>query len=278
MKENSTSPVERLRKALRRYKFLLLSLFTISVGLGLVIYSYISPTKGLIISITNDVGLALFTSGLIGLALEYQTREQFLDDLKDTLSSLTGTSVLTASIQELGVRRIYPSRAGIDLQKHLISAKPKSEIRIIGVSIRTFSGAEMEKVLVQKLKEGCKIKMLTIDPDSEAVVQRAREEGHEFKWLKSEIQSTLTMYENMLQGVPEKFRPNFELGYYTSSPSHFILCVNNFMIVSPYLVGNRGFDCPHFEIDFKKGGIYQQYLEHFNMLWASRKIIEPKTT
>ncbi|HTY21775.1 MAG TPA: hypothetical protein VMC85_01495 [Desulfomonilaceae bacterium] len=273
MKENASSPVDRLRKTLRRYQFLLLSLVTVSIGLGLVIFSVLSPTKNIIVSIANDVGLALFTSGLVGLALEYQTREQFIEELKDTLSSLTRASDLTLSMEDLGVIRIYPSRAGIDLMKYLKSAKPKSEIRFIGVSLRTFSGADPEKILVEKLREGCKIKMLTMDPDSETVAQRAREEKHDYQWLMSEIQSTLTMYENMLQGLPITLRANFELGCYTTYPTQFMFCVNNVMIVSPYLAGNRGYDCPHYEIESKKGGIYKQYSDHFNMLWGSRKVV-----
>jgi hypothetical protein len=288
--QKQESVIQQLRRSLRKRSFVILSILLIGVGILGVMYANLAPNQDLFSSLSKDIGIALFTTGLISIALEYRTREEYLEEMIEALAQALKLSPLKSDlddiskkmeyienlilvgkdIEKLGIRRIYKDRANITLDNVLEDTPSGGEIRLIGVSLKTFTGANSEMILKRKLLDGCKVKALVMDPKSDIVRQRAMEEKQDYDWLQSEISSSIAIFKNLVRDLPKEMRANIELGLYSVAPSHFILSTGKKMIISPYLAGSRGYFCPHLEFDIKEGGLHQVYLAHFDFLWQTK--------
>ena len=284
--------VQHLRRALRKRSFAIISILFIGFGIIGVMYANLVENQNLLTNLSKDLGIALLTTGLISVALEYRTRDEYMaevvealtqalkvsplqsnmDDLASKIEHLASLIAIGKDSEDLGVRRIYKDRSKLNLDKYLEDTSAGAEIRLIGVSMKTFTGANSEMILKRKITDGCKVKILVMDPNCDVVKQRAKDEKQDFEWLQSEIASSVAIFRNIVRNFPKELQGNIELGFYRVAPSHFLLSTGKKMVISPYLAGARGYFCPHLEIDIKEGGIYKAYLEHFDFLWQTKTI------
>ncbi len=285
MKMRQIPLMTQLKWILLRYQFILLSIGFMIVGGGLVYLATATFTVSIGQSIAKDVGLALFTAGLIGLALEFYTRRRFLDVVTDSivnslmssplnskLDSLQEIARLGEDLKALGIKKIYLNRHNIDLMQYLAEADLGTEIRLLGVCLMGFTYAPMQVAIENKLKDECKVRFLILDPNSQFVKQRAIEENRDFLDIGSDIAAADQMHSNfIIHRLAPELRGRIELRHYDSAPAYFILSTSRVMIVGFYLRDKRGEFFPHLELDIKGGGIYLPFLNHFDSLWEASR-------
>lgn len=282
--ETQQMPVlTQLKSILLRYRFIIMSLIVSMGGFLLILLKERMPFS----DIARDFGLAFLTAGTIGLTVEFYTRRQFealvVDRIGDALEASSITSrldginellLLGNELRSLGLMKIHLTRPD-DLSRFIQAADPETEIRLLGVCMMSLTGDPTQKLLQRKLEEGCIIRLLTLDSESEFVRQRAIEEGRDDDDIRTDIMASDKFYTNFIRHrIPEKLRPNIEVGHYYEAPMYFLVSTNRAMIVGFYLRGGRGELFPHLELEAKGGGIYVPFIKHFDSLWAARKEIQ----
>ena len=277
--------------ALLRYRFILMALVMAMAGFLLIVFRDQLPHS----EYWRDFGIAILTAGTIGLVVEFYTRRQFETLIADRILDAIETSSLNNRLNDinqllslgkehnrllsleneltaLGLRKIHIVRSDIDFARFLDEAEPGSEIRLLGVSMMSFTSDRMRAHIQKKLGEGCIIKLLILDSESAFVQRRAVEEARGYEDIHDDIEALDKLHRNFIGNlVPEHLRKNIELGHYDSAPTYMIVSTNRSMIVGFYLREGRGGLFPHLELEAKGGGIYISFQRHFDSLWAARK-------
>jgi hypothetical protein len=271
----------QLTRRLLQYRFILMALVMAMAGFLLIVFRDQFPHS----EYWRDFGIAILTAGTIGLVVELYTRRQFETLIADRILEAIETSSLTRGLDDLklvlslrneltslGLRKIHKERSKIDFASFLDEAEPKSEIRLLGVSLMSFASDRMRDQIQKKLDEGCAIKLLILDSESAFVQRRAVEEGRGYEDIHDDIEAFDKLHRKFIRDVVrEPLRKNIELGHYDSAPTYMIVSTNRAMIVGFYLREGRGGLFPHLELEAKEGGIYISFLRHFDSLWAARK-------
>jgi len=168
--------LSQLKSLLLRYRFILMAL--VMAMLGFLLIAFVKNGE-----IWRDFGIALLTAGTLGIGVEFYTRKEFETLIAERiLEAIEGSSVpsklddlnhllsLGNEMTSLGLRKIYKSNApAIDFYGLLEAADEATEIRLLGVCMMSFTNGPMQSLLHMKLAQGCTIKFLTMDSDSEFV-------------------------------------------------------------------------------------------------------------
>jgi hypothetical protein len=224
----------------------------------------------------RDFGIAILTAGALGLVVELNTRREFetligkrVNDALETCQKLKDIERLLLLGNELttvGLKKLHTSRFSIDFREFLSAADPGSVIRLLGISMTSFGHDQMRELLQTKVGQGCKIRLMIMDPESQFVALRALEEHQDPAEFRRVIEAADTMH-RFLIGTPK----NVELGHYDSPPTYFIVSTNKAMIIGFYLREGSGGHFPHLELEAKEAGAYMQFQQHFDSLWNVRK-------
>ena len=305
-KDESRSSLRRILK----YKVFIVCLSLILVGiLFLVIASFFS--NELAKHLLRDIGIVLFTTGLVVFAADYVTRKEFIAvlateleplrremvPLKADMCSLTSNLLqaitplradiptlstaldeirtcisLGATMCTLGIKQIHKDRWQSDLPTKLKEAARQSEIKILGMVASEVNEPGIEDIINQKLGEGCKFKILCLDPASPFVEQRADEENRKPAEMREEIALRIGGWKNFVENrVPEDMHSQVELKCYDSTIRFFLFITETLVVVGFYLGATRAATGPHLELEVKKGSIATAFIEHFDSLWEAAK-------
>lgn len=272
--------------------------------------------------LSRDIGIVLFTTGLVVFAADYMTRKEFIAllatelkplrkeveicrdsmlnemaPLKTDMSSLVSNLVkeiaplkqdvpnlsvaldnvrkcisLGATMSALGIKHIHHDRVESDLRSKLNETGNQSEVKILGIIAAGLSDPDMERIIEQKLKLGCKFKILCLDPDSRFVGERAAEEGRDPAEMRDDILSKIHGWKNFVQHrVSENRRSQVELKCHDSTTRHFLFITETLVVVGFYLGKERGATSTHLELEIKEGGMATAFIEHFDSLWKVAK-------
>jgi len=202
------------------------------------------------------------------LRQDIPTLSTALDDIRKCIS-------LGATMSVLGIKQIHDDRRESSLLERLKRVKAGSEIKILGIVASEIGRVPMQEIMREKIRVGCKFKILCLDPESIFVRQRAAEEGREYEDMKEDLIHTNDgIWRNFVQRrlAREKIQPGqVELRYYDSTPRYFLFITDSVVIVGFYLGRIRGADGPHLELDIKERGIATAFIEHFDSLWELGK-------
>lgn len=272
-----------LKKRLWRYRFLILALSLILAGVLLDFFHSHLPLPDL----AGHIGIALLIAGTVGLGLELYTRKEFLEVVAETMDEVIRSSPLGSRLDELkgilmagidlrslGVNRLEVNRRALDFASILKQAAPESEIKILGICLMSLDDARIRHILAEKLRAGCSIKILLLDPTSRAVEERAVDERRKYNNVRDEIEASENIHRVFVEEMrPKKLPGNIELGYYDRYPGYFLLAIHSLVVVGFYLRDYRGEDSPHMELEVKAGGLCEPFLRHFDAGWKARKVV-----
>jgi hypothetical protein len=174
---------------------------------------------------------------------------------------------LTNDLRPFGLQRVYRSRREIDVRRFIKAAPSGSEIKMLGTALMCVTPWETQQIMIERLKDGCTFKLLSLNPDSPFVGQRAREEHRAVDEIKSVIGNTCEINQSFIATLPDNLRPKVSLLHYDAPPMCFMVSNSDIMIISFYLREQRGENFPHFEIEIKEGGIVKPFMDHFDSLW-----------
>lgn len=276
------------RYRLWRARFLLLALCFLFAGLTLelvVAFVHFSPQLH---ELVRDVGITLLIAGTVGLGLELYTRRDFLELVSVKLGEAIESSAVSRKmddlvqlfsavndLQALGVRRIHRRRPYNLFYELVEEAGAGTEIKVMGVCLMSLNEGKMRELISEKLKQGCKIKLMMLDPASPAVAERAEDERRKYKEVKAEIEASDRLHRVFVEeGTSEEGRHNMEIGYYSYYPNYFLFCTDKASVVGFYLRDQRGEEFPHLELEVRGGGMCIPFLKHFDSAWEARRANE----
>lgn len=270
--------IQQLLQKLRNLYFLFLMVVMTFAGIALIVFG---RDLG---EVVRDLGISLLIAGTVGLAVELYNRrrgEELLTQLiRDAVQNLTGPQfdrlvslIQHDSLRELGVRKIFLNRLTNDFVDYVRQARPNSEIRLLGISMSKLADRDVQEMIIDKLRSGCRFKWLLLDPDSEAVARRAEAEGWQPAIFRKEVEVWSLNHQVFVERLEEGVRSNIELRHYRHTPCCFLVDNGNVMLVGFYLRSCSGEKVPHLELEIKEGGAYLSFRRHFDSLWmeAARK-------
>jgi hypothetical protein len=212
------------------------------------------------------------SSLMSNLAKEITPLSQNIPNVSVALDNIRKCISLGATMSALGIRHIHHDRVESDLRSKLIEAGSQSEIKILGMIAAGVSDPAMEEIIEQKLNDGCKFKILCLDPESRFVRERAAEEDRKPDEMRDDILSKIQGWKNFVQHrVPEDRRSQVELKCHDSTTRYFLFITEKLVVVGFYLGKSRGATSTHLELEIKEGGMATAFIEHFNSLWKGAK-------
>jgi hypothetical protein len=212
-------------------------------------------------------------SSLVGKLLQEITPlRQDIPTLSTALDDIRQCISLGVTMSVLGIKQIYPNRTRSNLFSKLHEAPSQSEIKILGIVASEVDEPGMENLIQQKLREGCKFKLLFLNPSSSFVEQRAAEERRGAREMRAAISARINGWQNFVERhVNEEMRSQIELRCYDSTIRYFLFITGTLVVVGFYLGSTRGANALHLELEIKDDGIAPAFIEHFDSLWDEAK-------
>jgi hypothetical protein len=212
------------------------------------------------------------SSLMSNLVKELTPLRQDIPTLSIALDNIRKCISLGATMYVLGIKQIHDDRLHSDLRSKLKEAGEQSEIKILGIIAAGVSDLAMDEIIEQKLKEGCKFKILCLNPASRFVEERAAEEDRDPAEMRADILSKIQGWKDFVQHrVPEDRRPQVELKCHDSTTRYFLFITGTLVVVGFYLGRSRGTTSTHLELEIKEGGMATAFIEHFDSLWKGAK-------
>jgi hypothetical protein len=219
--------------------------------------------------------------GVLMIAIGLSTNKTDCEDVRAILISV-GTSIVASSvvvylsshylfkqsrIKEIldtwKLTGIYRTRAEMNMRTNVCLEECKKEIDIIAFGLKSLR--ESQSISLEgKIKNGLKLRILTIDPQSTFLPQREKDEGEVPGQIKNTIEQ-LTDWVKKMKG----FSPNpnnIELKYYDTLPLDFYFRVDKNLFLGPYLYGRSSQQTISYE--FESGGAgFEYWSTYFEKIW-----------
>lgn len=212
----------------------------------------------LIQSILISVGTSIFASGIISFLLV-----RYVHSYQDSLRNI---------IDEWGVRRI-DIRADINSDINGKLESMDTGMDIVAFGMKNFLSAKGD-LLIQKINKGCRIRILTINPDSQYVRQREIEELESEGQIKNSIECMIEWAESIKDNLDNKNLISVKI--YDGLPQDMYQKVDEFVYVGPFQYRKPSQQTIAYSyVPKSKGSEY--YISYFNKLWSddsySRKVV-----
>lgn len=166
-----------------------------------------------------------------------------------------------------GMVSIHETRAAMNTlcNEHLQKSRHYLDIIAFGLrSLRDSNG----RVVENKVREGLKIRILTLDPNSEFVKQREKDEQKIEGSIAQSIRQ-LTEWVNLLKKI-SPHPDNVQIKYYDSLPLDLYYRIDNYLYVGPYLYGKDSQQTITMELRGPSKG-FRYFSDYFKDLWDNEK-------
>src|SRR5215203_994340 len=179
---NHNGRVEKIPSWLRhgwqevyRGKATIVTVVLLALGLLLIVWATIIDHDNIWHEVVRDFGVAALISGTLGSAYEYLLRQDLEESVEDRLKDLLNENT---NFRQEGLLTIHASLKEDLLVRKFAEAtakKEKGEIRILVT--RTAMDRMVSEYIPEAVKEGCKVKVLLLNPQSAQVAYRAHHLG-----------------------------------------------------------------------------------------------------
>lgn len=162
-----------------------------------------------------------------------------------------------------GLKEIFETRQKMNIRLNEIWDNLSDNLDIIAFGLKSFRDAQSDSIK-EKVKDGLKIRILTINPFSSFVKQRERDENEMTGSIKKTILD-LEKWMTTLKGISNN-KENIQLKFYNSLPIDFYWRQDDKLYTGPYLYGIGSQQTITFEYQKGTKG-YQFYHNYFENLW-----------
>lgn len=203
----------------------------------------------LIQSILISVGTSIIASGLISLLLV-----KYIYFYQGSLRNI---------VDEWGMRRIdIRSNINPDINKKLDSMDIGMDI--IAFGMRNFLSVQGD-LLIEKLNRGCRIRILTITPNSPFVRQREIDELEMEGQIKNSIDFMIKWAKTAQGNLTDKGLISVKT--YSGLPQDMYQKVDDYVYIGPFLYGKPSQQTIAYSFAPKSKGA-EYYTSYFNKLWS----------
>jgi hypothetical protein len=142
----------------------------------------------------------------------------------------------------------------------------RAEVCFLGITgKRSFSDDQFKRFLESKhAGAGIRLRILLLDPSSEAFTRRAAEERESVASWKQELAATV----DKLRHYHEKYGVSIEVRFYTVYPVLRLIAVDNRkIVVNFFLEGRRGTESSQIAFDDSASDLANFFVKWFNAIW-----------
>lgn len=166
-----------------------------------------------------------------------------------------------ASVSSWGLTHVYKTRGEMNKNCDAYMAKAKA-VDVIAFGLKSWRDSQQGQI-ENLLKNGGRIRILTMDPKCETLKARERDE----KAVEGEIAHQI---ENLIAWAKAEnqkgYKGRIEVRCHDHLPSDFMFLMNNRLFTGPYEYGKGSQQTISFEYD-SSGDAYKYYKDYFERLW-----------
>lgn len=242
-----------------RRKYVIINSFIILVGIiffliGIVISGQSSgdaSNKG--DSFFGALGIAMVTGGITSLLTTL-----ILDEAGNANSSMK---------TEWGMVQIYEKRSemNVNCDKYLSSCR--KNLDFISLGLKNFRDAATD-TLMQRIRLGVRVRIITSNPQSKYLRQKAIEEGSSEESIRDSIKDLIYWAQGINSGFGEKV---IEIKLYDSLPMFSYQRIDEHIFLGPNLYGLSSQKTISYEYDGGRG--FDYFSKYFDKLWNDKKIV-----
>jgi hypothetical protein len=252
---------------------------------GVTILISILILKSPVSDVFKETGVALIAAGVFGFAIDFFSKRQLLDVLNDSMIATYNSSdipykldrfyslvKIADELTDLGVKVIRRERNDNRAYEIIKDAYPGSTIKILGISLQSFTSIPVQHIFIGKLKEGCNIQLLALDPSSQFVKRRATEEKRTHNDIFQSISHAIKAHSIFIESLGrERFKGKIAINYYDAPPNLSLVITETNLLVGFYLRERKGQFFPQMELEVKPHGISEPFINHFDSLMKESK-------
>lgn len=174
-------------------------------------------------------------------------------------------------LDEWRIKLITSTRAEMNKDCEIEFDRVKHQIDIVAFGLSTFRTAQTERQILAHLKKGVNFRILTMDPNSDFVIER--EHAEEKANIKNSIEKLIEWADNL---NAKGSRGKIIVKGYNTMTLDFYWRTDNVLYVGPYWYGYDS----QLTVTYKfiKGGKgFRLYTEYFDRLWNNKSLSKPLT-
>ncbi len=233
-------------------KSIIVGLLVLIIGILLIILDLFSAKTDT--NLWISIGCSLIASGLVIL-----------------LNAVCVERIKDNPLKEWGISNIYPSRAIMNTDCEVSVDNAEHQVDVIAFGLHSYRDAK-SKTTLKLLSKGVNFRIITMDPDSEFVYQRAKEEGEVKEQISNSIRQ-LVEWANDLNKKSKKGKITVK-GYSCMTLS-FYWRVDGEIYTGPYWYGKRSQQTISYK--FTSGKTFKAYTEYFESLWGDEVLMKTLT-
>lgn len=161
---------------------------------------------------------------------------------------------------------IYKTRGAMNADCDTAQVEAKKEIDVIGFGLSSWRDSSTDEIK-ELLKKGVKIRIMTPNPESPFVLQRARDEGQADDSIRHSINKLIEWGRELRDAGG-----NIEIRTYDWLPMDFYFRIDGVLFIGPYLYLKGSQQTVTFKFE-KDGLMYAEYTAYFERVWNAA---EPK--
>lgn len=233
-------------------KSIIVGLLVLIMGILLILFDLfgVKTTTNLWISI----GCSLIASGLVIL-----------------LTAICVERVKTNPLKEWGITNIYPSRAIMNTDCEISVDNAKRQVDVIAFGLHSYRDAKT-KTTSKLLNRGVNFRIITMDPDSDYVYQRANEEGEVREQISNSIKQLIEWADELNR---KSKKGKITVKGYSCMTLSFYWRVDEEIYTGPYWYGKRSQQTISYK--FTSGKTFDAYAEYFDSLWENKSLMKTLT-
>ncbi len=246
--------------------------FVLIFGIVLAVCAFSAQISDTPASLLAGFGSSMFLAGFLGLINVKVLSEEVH---KTTIQPIEDAKLL-AEIHTAGITGVTRNRNIAKIK--LISSinNENEEIVIVGSSLKGLIGVgqnpvgdnmQVRNALINALKRGTKVKILMTNP--EVAHHRATQEGRNQGDIEEEILKNLI---SIIMLKNEIKSDKLEIQLYKGTPTIFMVCTSNFMMINPYPYYSTAFGSFSFMIRGNSVMHKGYYESHYQNAWGDTNL------
>ena len=187
-----------IKKFFRRYKTAI-NVLILFVGVFAIIGATLIPHENAWYDILMGIGGAFVSTAMMTIFFIYSLPEES-DDL--------------AELVEFGLKKIHKDGKVVRFSDRNI---PKRNLDLIGINLQEgWNNNTFKRALKEKIKNGLKVRILTLHPESVFVVSQMRKDDADS--ISMQIQNLNRWVENIRKSLDEQYKSAIEIRFYDNFP------------------------------------------------------------
>ncbi|AIQ34695.1 hypothetical protein R50345_08770 [Paenibacillus sp. FSL R5-0345] len=239
-------------------KFVEILLYVILALLGGMLVFIGFWLKGTMESVMISIGTSIIASVILYFILNSVLGDPF----SPVMEKLRGSVEILDRSSKTGLSAVWKHRAELHTNSWIDKIKSSHEsIEFLGFAMAFLPEfPEFSDLLKKKANEGCKIRILLGDPNSDAVKNRNIEESDE-GLISSRIETSIRRLRSICD------LDNVEIRLHQTPLYCSLYRFDDEMNVTPHLYGLRGSAAPLFCFNKIPDGLFMSYEKHFQDVW-----------